>query len=94
MGTYRENISRESVEHARVQTCLALRNKPNSGPAFISVGNQSTQDGSPAHFGLLRAFPSVGVTENELDLILYGTPQRMTVSVSVDDEGLCAAEEV
>jgi hypothetical protein len=40
------------------------------------------------------AFPAVGMAEDELKVFLHGVPQGRAIGVSVDDEILCAPEEI
>lgn len=67
--TDREDSIREPVQHARVETGLALRNESDSGFAFVSVGYEASIYRGLAHFTLLSSLPSVWMRENELDVV-------------------------
>ena len=77
-----------------MQTGLALRDESDPRPSFICIGDEPTQHSRSAHLGLLRAFPPVRVAQHELDVVCDGAPERVTVRVRVDNEGVRAAEEV
>ena len=50
-----------------MKTRLAFRDETDSFQSLRSVSHQSSIDCRTAHFGLLFAFPAVGVTKDELN---------------------------
>jgi hypothetical protein len=77
-----------------MQTGLSFCNETNSRLAGVCIWNEAALNCGPAHFGLLRAFPSVGMTEDHLKLLFHGAPQGLATGMCVDDEVLRAPEEV
>lgn len=92
--TDREDIVCETIQHTGMETGLALGNESDSGFAFIGVGDETTVYRSLAHLALLGPFPSVRVRQDELYVVLDGSPYGGTGSMGLDDEGPGATEEV
>ena len=93
-GAYRKYIISQSIKHTRVQAGLSFGDESNSCLALVCIWYQPTNYCRSAHFGLLGALPSVGVTQDELYVMFYCTPHCMTICMGVYYEGVCATEEV
>ena len=77
-----------------MQTCFTFRHESDPGLAHISVIYQMALDGSSSHLRLLSSFPTIGVTQDELHIVLNCGPESVSVRVGVNDKVFCAAEKV
>ena len=83
--TDREQFSCEATQYTCVETGLVLSDK---------AGNETTVDSRSPHLALLGSFPSVGVREDELDVVLDGFPDGGAAGMCFDDERPSATEEI
>jgi hypothetical protein len=79
---------------AKVQTGFTFSHKPKSFVSRIGVGDKTRDDGGVAHLALLLALPSVGMSDNEPNMLLQRHPEGAAIRMRLLDEGLCALEEV
>jgi hypothetical protein len=77
-----------------MQTSFSFCDESNPSLAGVCIWNEATINGRSAHFGLLSAFPAVGMAEDNLKFFLHSTPQGRAIGVCVGDEILCAPEEI
>lgn len=92
--THREDISGKSALDARVKTRFTLRDKPDPRTSLVGVRNQAAVDGRTTHLGLLCAFPTVWMAQDQLERVFDGLPQGFAVCVGVDDEAARADEQI
>ena len=63
-----------------MKTRLAFRNKADSFRSLRNVSHQSCIDRRTAHFGLLFAFPAIGVTKDKLNIGSNRFPNAISLS--------------
>lgn len=68
---YLEVFTRLSVGGTEVETCLPLGHEVDSGMSLGGVGDDLRLDGSSSELTLLRATPSVWMSQHELNLTGY-----------------------
>src|SRR5579863_4504553 len=77
-----------------MQTGFSFCDKSNSCLACVCIWNETSINGRSAHFGLLGAFPAIGMAEDNLKVLLDGSPQGGAIGVCVYDEIFCTPEEI
>lgn len=93
-GSNREHLLSQAIQNACMQTSFSFCDESNSSLAGVCIWNEATMNGRSAHFGLLGAFPAIGMAEDELKVFLHSAPQGRAIGVSISDEIFCAPEEI
>ena len=84
--THREHVCGETVQDACMQTGLALCDESDSGFSLARIGDKAAVYGSLAYPHLLGTFPTIGMTQDELDIGFNGFPERPAVGMCVLDK--------
>jgi len=92
--TVLQRPARETVFHGKMQTGLSFRYEGKSSMATGVVWNKTGCNRCLSHLLLLRAFPSVWVSEDEVDVILNCLPEDKSIGICIFDIVRSSLEKV
>src|ERR1700730_10968462 len=71
----RQRVGCETISQAEMKARLSLCQKLEARMPLWGIHDKPCKDRSTAYLTLLSAFPSIGMSQNEVDIILDGSPQ-------------------
>ena len=84
----------ETILYTEVQTRFAFGYEVDAGLTRRGVGDEASHGSRLAHLALLKAFPTVGVGQDELDPVLKRRPKALPICMCLSDVSLGAGEKV